>query len=218
MTNTNTPARIPAYLPFDCGPSDSFLSYWLEEAEDAERFFATEYASEKYGLSDEVACDLWDETFPRGMRTHDAKNALTLAWVARYCELFEEVTDIALDAEFSRVIPDNFGFYGEALEVTILIDALRSAREAAEGPEFSAEVAEAMRPRSGFVPSFSQDVNDWGDVATWTPPQIELLLSHFVDFRAVFDADDGTMVDIARDELHSDAFYQACEEHAKAAC
>ena len=218
MTNTNTPARIPAYLPFDGGPSDSYIGFWIEEAEDAERFSAIEYVEERFGISDDVACRIWDETFPRGMDCRAAKKALTRAWIDRYVSLFKEETDIDLGAAFSRVIPDTFGFYGESLEVSIPVDALRAVRKAAEGPEFAAEIAEAMRPRSGFAPLHSQDVRDWGPVGTWSPAQIELLLSHFVDFRAVFDADDGTMTDVARDELHSDAFYRACETYAKSAC
>lgn len=219
MPNTNTPARIPAYLPFDGGPSDSNVGYWIEEAEESERFSAIECAEERYGLSDEAACKIWDETFPRGMDCSEAKKALTRAWISRYCDLFEEETGIELGAEFSRVVVSGtFGFYGESLEVTIPVSALREARKAAEGPEFSAEIAEALRPCSGFVPFYSQDVHQWGPVSTWGPAQIELMLAHFVDFRAVFDNDDGTMVDVARDELHSDAFYEACEAYAKAAC
>lgn len=216
MTNPIT-ARIPAYLPFDGSASDSYVGYWLEEAEDAERFAAISYAEEKFGISDDDACALWEKTFPRGMDARAAKKALTLAWIDRYCDLFEEETGIDLCAEFSRVvISGTFGVYGESLEVTTPVSALREARKAAEGPEFSAEIAETMRPCSGFVPFYSQDVHQWGPVSTWGPARIELLLAHFVDFRAVFDSDDGTMIDVARDELHSDAFYEACEAYAAA--
>lgn len=216
MTKTNTPARIPAYMPFDSGSSDSYLGYWLEEAEKAEREDAIYRAVEIFGISEEIASGLWDETFPRGMDAHAAKNALTCAWMDRYAWLFHRETGINLNPQDPRVIPDKFGFCGETLEVTIPVSALREARKAAEGPEFSAEIAEAMRPCSGFVPFHSQDVHQWGPVSTWGPAQLELLLAHFVDFRAVFDDDDGTMVDVARDELHSDAFYAACEEYAAA--
>lgn len=42
--------------------------------------------------------------------------------------------------------------------------------------EFRDYVVEKLKPRDGFMPYHSQELEDWGQPETWTPAQTELLL------------------------------------------
>lgn len=60
---------------------------------------------------------------------------------------------------------------------------------------FADYVSERMRPRSGFMPYYSQDLADWGAVTEWDCAQTEVLFDFVFNERDIWD-DYGTVEDI----------------------
>lgn len=115
----------------------------------------------------------------------------------KYVELYNDrINDLCRENDLPEVnftfagidSPREYNFTTDALKVELHSSDLKTCYLLAEcvkrnsdmeedddGYTFAQYVRERMKPRSGFIPYYSQDVKEWGDVSTWGLAQTEIL-------------------------------------------
>lgn len=72
--------------------------------------------------------------------------------------------------------PREYNFSTDTIAVDIEEAAMQAAFDRAVERGLDELIEQEMRERSGFIPFFSQDLDEWGPVATWNEAQCELVL------------------------------------------
>lgn len=199
-----------AYISF-CGFYNSELSpdFRLESIRDSQAYDLSHYN----GFTDDEVTAYFDACMDAFDFREYAKKV-----GACYCEYYETMLqnlDNSLEnvkLNFSQIYsPKEYNFYTDSCEVEISEDDLRKILafaytvRNADDLSFAEYIAECMKPCSGFIPFYSQDVNEWGDISTWSCAQLKCL------FNFVLPSDD-----VVCDEngLISERLMQDCEELA----
>lgn len=72
--------------------------------------------------------------------------------------------------------PREYNFSTDTIAVEVEEAAMQAAFDRAVERGLDELIEQEMRERSGFIPFFSQDLDEWGPVATWNEAQCELVL------------------------------------------
>ena len=116
--------------------------------------------------------------------------------------------------------PRYYNFETDHIYISLPPSAHRFLRSLAESKELSADyggkhcssfreyVAEALRPRDGFIPFYSNDLDDWPELGEWNSAQNGLLLD-FVAYGMGMDDDDDRL-DQRYCEDRSEQIMEAC--------
>lgn len=81
--------------------------------------------------------------------------------------------------------PAYYNFETDRIRVSLPESVVRTlerrARAETDGQTWEQYVREALEPRDGFIPHYSNLVEDWGDVGTWDAVQVGLLISYLAN-------------------------------------
>lgn len=103
-------------------------------------------------------------------------------YAEKFCEHFAHKTGIALTWE-SMTSPREYNFSTDRIFATIEpAEVLRLLRELPSG-ELAEEAAERFTSRSGFISSYSADVDSWGPVETWDHNQVGTIVAAYVQHK-----------------------------------
>ena len=76
---------------------------------------------------------------------------------------------------------------------------------------FRAHVHDVLEPRSGFIPFYSNDLEDWGDLDVWDDVQKSVLLDHHAAEMELDEA--GIAAELG--EMCNNAIWAAVIDHSK---
>lgn len=80
--------------------------------------------------------------------------------------------------QFGRMYhPREYNFETDGIDARISLEEARHIFENIDREALSRIAKERLSPRSGFIPFYSTDVESWGDVETWEPPLMGILLA-----------------------------------------
>lgn len=180
MQETMNKKALEAYIPFP-----GFYCSLIEgELEDKEREIIEETREAVPSIADGIEFTYSDSNWM----------SIARAWTSAYIsDLEKRYSGLpSLDAiQAVRVYsPREYNFETDKCAVAIPESTARALLAFAEGSaaisegvrqeSFADYCAEAMRPRSGFIPFFSQDYREWGDISEWNNAQLELIFSYLL--------------------------------------
>lgn len=142
---------------------------------------------------------------------------------SEFPELGEEARKAFEFAEFGRWdSPRYYNFETDHVYIRLPESAQSFLRRLADRPELSVDygskhcatfrdyVAEALRPRDGFIPHYSNDIDDWGEPSGWNAIQNGLMLE-FVAYGMGMDSDDDRL-DVRYVEDRCNQILDACND------
>lgn len=102
-------------------------------------------------------------------------------YIEEYAALFfhkiEEETNLAITpTEIELDSPREYNFRNDAILAQITTQEWMQLYKLVDRHNLKCEVAIQLAPRSGFIPFYSNDLEDWGEPEMWEAPQIELAL------------------------------------------
>lgn len=104
-----------------------------------------------------------------------------------FTEFFSHTYD--LDLSFKKLIsPREYNFYSDTIVAEISLQQVKRVLLEV-GDTFNAVVKRLLKASSGFIPSYSDDVTDWGDVSTWDSAQVGCVLIALLEFHGDDDID-----------------------------
>lgn len=162
---------------------------------------------ENYDCSDKALAAYWEEC-DSAFRPDLYKEEVGKVWVSNYESALDTLGVKVPSLSFAAIrSPREYNFSTDSCECEIsaadlvkLFEYALSIQRSEDGgrEEYSGEkidgfytfadyVAERLRPRSGFMPYYSQDLDDWGPVTTWGCAQTEILFDFVLNERDIWD-------------------------------
>lgn len=176
--------RIPFQGFYETIHDDVFERYLEYEAE---------HIAEENGLEDyEVADVLYDNTDWKLVRN---------AYAKQYADDF--LNEISENIPIFKVIlqsPREYNFSTDTITVEIPMENWKEMVRLVPMDQAQKYATEWLEPRSGFIPHYPQDMNQWGPIESWDPALTEVVV------RALFE--DITGVDC--DEFQEDYAGRQC--------
>jgi hypothetical protein len=103
-----------------------------------------------------------------------------LAYAQEYASTLAD--ECAATWQFVKLVsPREYNFRTDEIDVSISMAELQRMMALVDRAPLAALVAERLAPRSGFAPFYSDDLEDWGDLAEWDAPQLSLLVEAYCD-------------------------------------
>ena len=102
----------------------------------------------------------------------------------------EELSD-ATKADFSNSkfiglwSPREYNFHNDEIDAEIPTPALRAAIATVPRDTIAAHVREKLSPRSGFIPFYPADFNDWPDIDEMDTPQLLVILEAIAEHHGI---------------------------------
>lgn len=98
------------------------------------------------------------------------------AYVAEYARVLSN--ECAMPGlTFNRLVsPREYNFFTDEIICDLPADTLADIYQRSDKPALAALVAERLEARSGFIPFYSDDLEQWGPFTEWEAPQIDLLI------------------------------------------
>jgi len=98
-----------------------------------------------------------------------------LAYAQAYCSALADECEatwkyVKLDS------PREYNFRSDEIDVEIASDELQRMYSAVDKVDLAAMIERRLAPRSGFIPFYSNDVTQWGQLSKWESAQISLLV------------------------------------------
>lgn len=154
-----------------------------------------EYEKESYDCSDKALAAYWEEC-DSAFRPELYKEEVGKAWVSNYESALDTLGVKVPSLSFAAIrSPREYNFTTDACECEIsaadlvkVFEYALSIQRSEDGGRadydgekfdgfytFADYVSERMRPRSGFMPYYPQDLTAWGAVTRWNTAQTEVL-------------------------------------------
>ena len=154
-----------------------------------------EWDKENYDCSDKALAAYWEEC-DNAFRPELYKEEVGKAWVSNYESTLDTLGIKVPSLSFAAIrSPREYNFTTDACECEIsaadlvkVFDYALSIQRSEDGGRadydgekfdgfytFADYVSERMRPRSGFMPYYPQDLTAWGSVTRWNTAQTEVL-------------------------------------------
>ena len=133
-----------------------------------EQMFADDNGEPFWGLIDRAHGDC---------RWHSVHVAYAKAYTEKLCE----ECDIKGAKIHSLDRPREYNFRSDEIDVTFPLAELRRMLAHVERETLRKRVAERLKPRSGFIPFYSDNLEAWGDLETWEAPQLSILVEVYCD-------------------------------------
>jgi len=106
--------------------------------------------------------------------------AAFLAYAQLYCERLADETGATW--QFARLdSPREYNFRSDEIDVIVSLAELQRMRDAVEPAALQALAADRLTARSGFIPFYSSQVDDWGTLEDWDSPLLGLLIECYCD-------------------------------------
>lgn len=84
--------------------------------------------------------------------------------------------------QFHKLVSPRFYNYSiDEIDVLLPLPELRRMLAHVDDAALRSKVRDRLTARSGFIPFYSNDLDDWGDVATWEGPQLAILVETYCD-------------------------------------
>lgn len=166
-----------------------------------------EYQKESYDCSDKALAAYWEEC-DSAFRPELYKEEVGNVWVSNYENTLDSLGVKVPSLSFAAICsPREYNFSTDSCEceisaadlVKVFEYALSIQRDDDGGREeynggkiegfytFADYVAERLRPRSGFMPYYPQDLEDWGPVTEWGCAQTEILFDFVLNERDIWN-------------------------------
>lgn len=166
-----------------------------------------EYQKESYDCSDKALAAYWEEC-DSAFCPDLYKETVGKVWTANYENTLDTLGVKVPSLSFAAIrSPREYNFSTDSCEceisaadlVKVFEYALSIQRDSDGGREeysgekidgfytFAEYVSEQLRPRDGFMPYYSQDLADWGPVATWGCAQTEVLFDFVLNEQDIWN-------------------------------
>lgn len=91
----------------------------------------------------------------------------------------QEFSGIFEHMEFKSLYsPREYNFENDRIYVSVEFDILVNVYKVLKNnTDFYSYVYDKLKPRDGFIPYYSNDFNNWGDIETWEQPQLSMLVA-----------------------------------------
>lgn len=124
-----------------------------------------------------------------------------LAYAQLYANNLSDETGITW--KFAKLdSPRFYNYRNDEIEVEITETELRRIFDECDKQSLAAIVSERLKPRSGFVPFYSDKLADWPDtLEQWETVQLSLLMESYCDEYVDSEARDYYMIDDSNGEL-----------------
>lgn len=99
--------------------------------------------------------------------------------------------------------PREYNFENDKIEVEMEVKDWLRLHDLVDTDQLARSVEEELKPRSGFIPLYSNDILDWKQPSEWEFPQTGLLLEVLLE-QVVEDFEQGICYDISIYELMDD--------------
>lgn len=152
---------------------DGEFDGWLESETD----YILDQNKYLEGKDSEVFDALSDNTDWKEVRQQYADQ-----YVYNFFEMIKDYCDIEVST--SKVVihsPREYNFTSDKLETQISMEEWLKLYEKVDKNNLRILVKEALTPRSGFHPYYSNNLEDWGCPTGWETPQIELALQTLIE-------------------------------------
>lgn len=166
-----------------------------------------EYQKESYDCSDKALAAYWEEC-DSAFRPELYKEEVGKVWVSNYESTLDTLGVKVPSLSFAAIrSPREYNFSTDSCECEIsaadlvkVFEYALSIQRSEDGSreEYSGEkidgfytfadyVAERLRPCSGFMPYYSQDLADWGPVTEWGCAQTEVLFDFVLNEQDIWN-------------------------------
>lgn len=106
--------------------------------------------------------------------------AAMFAYAQLYCERLADET--SAQWEFARLdSPREYNFRSDEIDVTVSLAELQRMLDVVSDEALQALATDRLSPRSGFIPSYSSQVDQWGALEDWDSPLLGLLVECYCD-------------------------------------
>lgn len=123
-----------------------------------------------------------------------------LAYAQLYCERLATACNATW--QFAKLDSPRFDNYRtDEIDVTIDLPELQRMHDAIDPVAFAALVQERLAPRSGFIPFYSADLSEWGNLSEWESPQLSLLVEAYCDMYETAESRDCWLVDDSNGDI-----------------
>lgn len=126
-----------------------------------------------------------------------------LAYAQLYCSALASACNA--DWTFARLdSPRFYNYRSDEIDVMLTREELRRIFDEVAGTNwqlFIDIVISRLSPRSGFIPFYSADVADWGELDQWEAPQVSLLLEAYCNLYCDAEERDCWLVDDCDGEI-----------------
>lgn len=166
-----------------------------------------EWDKENYDCSDKALAAYWEEC-DSAFRPDLYKEEVGKVWVSNYESTLDSLGVKVPSLSFAAIrSPREYNFATDSCECEIsaadlvkVFEYALSIQRSEDGSreEYSGEkiegfytfadyVAEQLRPRDGFMPYYSQDLDEWGPVTMWGCAQTEILFDFVLNERDIWN-------------------------------
>lgn len=103
-----------------------------------------------------------------------------LAYAQLYCSTLAQETGATW--EFAALdSPRFYNFRTDEIDVTVTLPELHRMLDVIDPAALQSLATDRLTARSGFIPSYSSDVAEWGALETWESPLLGLLIETYCD-------------------------------------
>lgn len=158
---------MQVYIPF-CGFYNSLIDAEIDNSIENE----LSYFAECNGRD----CDKW------GCNYCAVRETIAKDYTKFFGVFIEDEFDIDLDIKFNGLIsPKYYNFETDRILVSVSKESLFELYKRIDKNAFAKYVKRELTPRDGFIPFYSNDLNEWGYFCNWELPQLSMILDFIVD-------------------------------------